>query len=387
MNSSSSLSSLVHPLRMFRVFDRLPVWIDTWKGNRREEAQRGLAGARRKPLPIPYRRNTPTPVTRLNSPEFQAYMVKHTETDRMLNQFVKFWNDHRQIFEFAPALTDALRHTDLDEVRWGNLNLPHQHFYLAFPSENNPRFVAAGIEYQVDGAYVWSAYPTRKNLVLVQITAQPVSTSIESLVAQDLRFDAMPALTFELEVSDDATAAQAVVAAVTGAHSYAAQLDGKTDKSVRALGGNVETPSRAFRDRADVFASVLPEVMPLILNCIFYVTQRPEDATERMPAGAPERLVCQALSGTPNERAGAEQVLADCGFAKVRFVCNTAVEEGARVHRLTGRTLPTHWRRGHWRRVAHGEGRSLRTWRFFPPVLVNAEAGNLEHGTIHAVAA
>ncbi|WP_368008427.1 hypothetical protein [Laspinema palackyanum] len=37
----------------------------------------------------------------------------------------------------------------------------------------------------------------------------------------------------------------------------------------------------------------------------------------------------------------------------------------------THATPRTHWRRGHWRRVAMGEGRQERKWRWIQPVLVN----------------
>ena len=41
-------------------------------------------------------------------------------------------------------------------------------------------------------------------------------------------------------------------------------------------------------------------------------------------------------------------------------------------HQESGRTNKPHWRRGHWKRVAHGEKRSERKWMHFPAVFVNA---------------
>lgn len=38
-----------------------------------------------------------------------------------------------------------------------------------------------------------------------------------------------------------------------------------------------------------------------------------------------------------------------------------------------GKIVRPHWRRGHWRRVAHGEKRIERKWMHFPAVFVNAE--------------
>ena len=38
----------------------------------------------------------------------------------------------------------------------------------------------------------------------------------------------------------------------------------------------------------------------------------------------------------------------------------------------SGRNMRPHWRRGHWRRVAHGEKRAERKWVHFPAVFVNA---------------
>jgi hypothetical protein len=41
------------------------------------------------------------------------------------------------------------------------------------------------------------------------------------------------------------------------------------------------------------------------------------------------------------------------------------------------REMKIHWRRAHWRRVAIGEGRVLREWRWFKNVLVNKDKGGV----------
>ncbi|MCT7964202.1 hypothetical protein NG791_26340 [Laspinema sp. D1] len=46
-------------------------------------------------------------------------------------------------------------------------------------------------------------------------------------------------------------------------------------------------------------------------------------------------------------------------------------ERTSRSAHSTHATPRTHWRRGHWRRVAMGEGRQERKWRWIQPVLVN----------------
>jgi hypothetical protein len=41
------------------------------------------------------------------------------------------------------------------------------------------------------------------------------------------------------------------------------------------------------------------------------------------------------------------------------------------------REMKIHWRRAHWRRVAIGEGRVSREWRWFKNVLVNKDKGGV----------
>lgn len=49
----------------------------------------------------------------------------------------------------------------------------------------------------------------------------------------------------------------------------------------------------------------------------------------------------------------------------------------------TGREMPAHWRRGHWRNQAHGPARTLRKMLFVPPVLVRSDraVGDLSDGS------
>jgi hypothetical protein len=59
------------------------------------------------------------------------------------------------------------------------------------------------------------------------------------------------------------------------------------------------------------------------------------------------------------------------GFAQDVVLHNERSEHSAGPHEDTGREMPPHWRRGHWRMQAYGEKGLLRKRLFIKPVLVN----------------
>lgn len=395
-SSPVPLGSIVHPRRMFRIYDRLGEYLRAWKRNRESERQRGSV-ASRETLPVPYSRRTPAPVLTLGTDEAHKIFTEQTEEMEVLQFFAAYWALSRQIFSFDPALTAALRRTDVADIPWGEILLPHKEFYLAFPHEENPRFTLDRIEYVVDGAYVLDATGTPLmpgRVFAIRIVARPVSETTEALLERDLQLQAAPMITCLIGAKAEETVATAL-------NNGAFFMAKDAERQDRNLGENMvrlmaTAPNQAgqtappvyFRGRHAQTAPVVEEVLPLIINSIFYLCQRPEDAEQRFEADAPATLVTEATDPRVSDKAKrrAEGQLGGMGFSRINFVVNRDLQAAARnASAPTGRQMPVHLRRGHWHRYAHGPGKSLWKWLFVAPVLVNAARGALDRGADHAV--
>lgn len=101
----------------------------------------------------------------------------------------------------------------------------------------------------------------------------------------------------------------------------------------------------------------------LVLQTLLYLQIRPDDLT---PPSAAVRVSTKG-QGFGGKTAKAERlnplIVGQQFEPKTERVVNT--------HPATHASPRTHWRRGHWRRVAIGEGRQQREWRWIQPVLVN----------------
>lgn len=389
------ISSLIFPRRLFAVHDKLAEYIQVYRKNRESEAQHGLANAKRQTLPISYTRRTPIPIFEMGSPESDRGLCDAFAMNHRLSYFANFWLNSRQVFQFAPELVDALRNTAVAEIPWGEINLPHSWFYLSLASAENPRFALNGVEYIFDGAFVKDATGSMltgsKRALSLALVGKPVSEAIENMIARD---DYASTTTFSLHVlsaGDDETVADALSNAQLKDAEQAEWLDQSMRKQVDTMArydGPPRAPLTYHRRYHAQTAAVMESVLSLIVNSVFYLTQRPEDTIEGFPSDAPEALVKQVTEGTTHKkRREADKALARDGFSTIRFVSNPEVTAAANRNLAapTGRKVAAHLRRGHWHRFAHGPGRTLRKWLFVAPIFVNADNGEIAHGGLYTV--
>jgi hypothetical protein len=91
-------------------------------------------------------------------PRDSAMMTRHVE---MMTRFGMLWQGGCRILSISPDLQEAIRRSELDVVRLGDVRLPHERFYVAFPGG-----LGLGMEdtdaagrvttSDIDGAYVFS---------------------------------------------------------------------------------------------------------------------------------------------------------------------------------------------------------------------------------------
>lgn len=99
----------------------------------------------------------------------------------------------------------------------------------------------------------------------------------------------------------------------------------------------------------------------IVLQTLLYLQIRPDDL---MPV-SPAANSAKHLKANPKKRNERLQPL----IIGQQF--QPQIERASTSHSLPHVSPRVHWRRGHWRRVAIGEGRQQRDWRWIQPVLVN----------------
>lgn len=110
--------------------------------------------------------------------------------------------------------------------------------------------------------------------------------------------------------------------------------------------------------------TVIERVSMLVANVLLYLQFRPEEATE--PA------VSSVASGSGfGKSSDRNRIFTPRIIGKQHHRPTSEVSRSSPSYRSSPHT---HWRRGHWRRVAMGEGRQQRQWRWIEPVLVNANS-------------
>jgi hypothetical protein len=114
---------------------------------------------------------------------------------------------------------------------------------------------------------------------------------------------------------------------------------------------------------------LVKDALRMVVNSLLYVSTPKADIQRLYPADAPIGFVEKADRGNLK----AERTLRAMGFTRTMF-CGREMAKTLNGHD-PDRSVEPHWRRGHWRRVAHGEGRSERRWHWFLPVVVNAKLG------------
>jgi hypothetical protein len=128
---------------------------------------------------------------------------------------------------------------------------------------------------------------------------------------------------------------------------------------------------------ADVLIARVAEGQPayrkairLVLNVMAYIKYYDSgELPSRWPMDAPTKLVTQAQQGAALAKARAESKLWNLGHSKICFLGGDFLIPGV----LRGQKVATHWRRGHWRRQAHGAGFQLRKLKWIYPTLVSGD--------------
>ena len=288
--------------------------------------------------------------------------------------FGHFLQAGKVIFDIDPVLSAALHHTDAKDIPCGELPLPCDALYLHF-----------GGATEVEGAFVTRSEATKVSIDLVL----PGWGTAHFLLTQT----GEALLPLKVDSNDPDKPIQLAMAEtmreIAQRNALAREKMQEIERQLEQQYGQiVKVPNpMAYLEGKD---ELMQRSLDLVVNTLFYLSAEAQDVIEDWGNDTPDTARA-ALSTAPS--AGHLKTLTNtltkAGYRRVKFVGRQFAHSIA-DHQLgdaisTGRTLATHFRRGHFKHQPHGPGRSLRKHIFIAPVVVNADKGGDVQGRIYDV--
>lgn len=328
--------------------------------------------------------------------DLQAFLYRQQTTERFDTHFVKFWDEYRQMFAFDTSLAESLAHTDVSDVPWSEIRLPHSELHLHWGDFGQKRFEIRDFQYVVDGAYIRRA-PRESQLfpndtLLIYFTSQLVHPTYgvarEARKAKGLKF-AEPVYDYAISGANASTVGEAMDLGEAEFRKYSLEADLSLHRAARdwAFDAQVVPTSELLYPYSEKFArgsAIIAESIPLLFNLLFYLTQQPDHRVAQFPSDAPKPQI-QRLKTEKNEtvKKSIRESLARKGYSVIQFIRDPDPSNETSAG-PTDRTLRAHWRRGHWRTQRHGKDLAETKWIWIRPVLVKKDSG-FEIGTMHQV--
>jgi hypothetical protein len=289
----------------------------------------------------------------------------------------------RNIFFLEPHLIRLLDQTDLTNVRCGDVQLPFDSFHISFGDAFDGAL--PGPLNKIDGAYITSHREHGGSLEIRVTTRrldlQHPDKSNHWPFSRDCYFYA------PLDMSDPcATFEDAVRSAIESGEIKAEQSITAPDEDIvfDGLAGPITVQDvRHLTDAEETARTreglpVFRRALALVVNALCYLNATAgETETTLLPDDAPTDLVAARQSPKVSLRDRAKAGLLERGFMPV-LVRKEAVGAGANETNSChggGGHVSVHWRRGHWRRQPHGQGRTLIKLVWIRPTLVATSQG------------
>lgn len=284
--------------------------------------------------------------------------------------FSGFLDGGRIIYDFHKGLTVALMHTDVDSLPISAIPKISSSLYLHF---GHQVVEALGFE----GAFVsWKIFPGETPRLNVRFTTHSQFSNPFFWASEK----GEPMMGVPIDVSDPsqgiAAAIQASSEAIVASNAVMLERIRQQEADI-ALRFGLPATSLNLGSTLMMDSAQLNKGVALAVNCLLFLSIAEHDVVERWDDRAPSDLVHQAEhADKPGARKTAERTLSNRDYLKVRLVGHkfaASVDYGD--HHETGRTMVTHYRRGHFRNQPYGPERAMRKIVFIPPVVVNAGLG------------
>lgn len=258
------------------------------------------------------------------------------------------------VYAFEPPLVEALSATGVGDVAISDLNFPFNCAYFHFGPQPDLVLQSGA---PVTGAYVLMTPGKALRICLTAPITGELPPPLRAQELYDLRIlsehfgkDIESAITHAL--ADDIEDLRQALVKINKAQAHRESGAAAANAFLEAHTANQDVFSRCFQ---------------LIANGLCYVTAYPEDADIQWQRGTPEKLKMKADTAYPKEAGRAASRLNAMGYRKIKYI---GAEFCAAAQQAEAGHMSPHWRRGHWRRQAHGPSLSLRKLIWLKPTRV-----------------
>ena len=286
--------------------------------------------------------------------------------------YAGYQNGGRQVFDVRSELAKSLLVTDYVDIPCETLTFPLQAFYLHFGSGTG--LVDDGME--IEGAFV-QHLPDEQAMLIDLVPAGMFSVSEFWRLP---RGEQMTGVRIDLDRPSEAVANaldRSLDKLIENNRAIFQQMADLERQLAAQYGQPIKVPSPV--ENLENKRDLLHRALRLVINTLFFLMAAPEDVQEDWEEETPADLMAQLSSEKFGTRKTAENRLANEGYVKVRFIGrHYSASAGARAVSealASGRAMPTHLRRGHFRNQPYGPERALRRTVFIAPTVVNAGKG------------
>lgn len=391
------LYSPIEPLRRFQTDHDYKAKLESFKKNFDKHAPVNHGNTSLRPFSLQL--NIPLNLVK-NERDMQGALYKNHESLHKELLFVDFWYNSRQIFQFDNKLSDALLQTDIYDVPWSEIKLPHKDFYISFGSpKGEPFALANGWEYMVDGAYVkfveaGQSVIYNESSIMIDFTTRLINPDYKTAIEDDSlpgTSFSEPIYSFVLSGEPADTVKDAIERGEMNNIQHCDEMDRLNYE--QALIYSKETGVTGMEDfhahfiRERYFRGrdfILPS-LNVLFNCIFYMIQYPDNIYIRYNDHR-AKVLYKTLDRTKEieTKNKIKKEIDKSEYTRIRLVKDDKVVDLFNSI-PTGKEIRTHWRRGHWRNQAYGEMNLLHKFKWIHPTIVNKDKGNPETGHLYEI--
>lgn len=285
-----------------------------------------------------------------NGKAIEAYRLASIEA------YIKFLDGGRNIFDFSGQLVEMLQQTDVKEIKFRDIKLPYDSFYLSFLDFEIP----FRDKYLLDGAFIrfhnYEDDPFAKYTIWVELCGyDKVSITDNSEFGtqnRDLIF-LSSSLTCE---NDDST------------------IEDSLEYQRRIM---KDEPNEQHLDVQLEEYKLLIDHLKLVVNALLYLSIPNPDLSDIF--GNPiESNEIVKKEREPDEITSGQQP-----DGKLKHIRLVGYKINKRTDFKTGKKLRTHWRRGHWRNQKYGPiGNEEKKLIWIQPTIVG-DGDNVSTGRVY----
>lgn len=330
--------------------------------------------------------------------DVQGALYMNSKTTQAMLGFVQFWYKSRQIFSFDRPLANALSETDVSDIPWEAIKLPYERLYIHFGTCLDKFQLCQDREYRIDGAYInhfsdsHISELAHRDVLEITFTGRLFNQTYRKVadIAPEWAILTDPEYGCILAGGNGTTIGDALHRGTEASLMFYDRMDETIYRNSFLCAQKFHilpdsTRITPFRDRYLRGEGLITEALPLLINCLFYLAYSYPITPPSFPPDAPPTLAHKLETTTSeNKRRMLSEQMERLGYTKIHFVSHAGITNDPPLVE-TGRTIRSHWRRGHWRLQRYGTGLTLLKLLWIKPTVVNPSESPLDIGREYEV--